>query len=451
MKPKLNKSTLQTTLFRLLSLTLFMLLILLSLSVFITTTPTIQASESSALIERTELPLPPINKPESTVSIQETDQFLEEEWLEHTIEIPKDGSLGTALNTLDISANTTYKIGQLENSSLLTNLQVGDTLTIWIDRHANLKKILYPKTKVLRYELNHENDNFEIKTIEEDVDLRIEIASGTIDSSFYMAGERAGLSAKTIMNLADLYAWEIDFIRELRKGDTFTVIYQAKYLNNEYIGDGDIIAAQITTNQRQAEHNAFLLQDEKGETIGYYNEQGKSLKKAFLKNPVDVVRITSKFNPGRFHPILKRWRAHRGVDYGGPTGTPIRTTGNGQIIFRGWDNSYGNFIKVQHAGKYMTLYGHMSKFGKFKKGDRVKQGDVIGYIGSTGLATGPHLHYEFRINGVHQDPLKMDFPSASPVPNKLAKNFKKQSDLMLTQLERYSSNSHINSQMSSFE
>lgn len=397
--------------------------------------------------ERTALPLPPITSTQSTEIIQDSDHFSPEAWREHTIKIPKNGSLGTALNSLDISATTTYKIGQLKNSSLLTNLQVGDTLTIWVDKHANLQKILYPKSKVLRYELNKVHDNFEIKTIEEQVDIRTEVASGTIDSSFYLAGERAGLSAKTIMNLADLYAWEIDFIRELRKGDTFKVIYQAKYLNNEYIGDGDIIAAQITTNRQQDEHNAFLLQDDQGENIGYFDEHGKNLRKAFLKNPVDVVRITSTFKPKRFHPALKKWRAHRGVDYGGPTGTPIRATGKGKIVFRGWGNGYGNYIKVQHAGKYMTVYGHMSKFGKFKKGQYVNQGEVIGYIGSTGLATGPHLHYEFRINGVHQDPLKMKFPSASPVPKRYQATFNQQSKLMLAQLDRYTTDL----QMASFE
>lgn len=398
-------------------------------------------------ISRTLLPLPPIATSQETNSIQSVDEFSEEAWQKHTIKIPKNGSLGTALDSLDISANTTYKIGQLKNSSLLTNLRVGDTLTIWIDKHANLQKILYPKSKVLRYELNKENDGFQIKTIEEQVDIRTEVASGTIDSSFYLAGQKAGLSAKTIMNLADLYAWEIDFIRELRQGDTFKVIYEAKYLNNEYIGDGNIIAAQITTNQQQEVHNAFLLQNDKGEDIGYFDEAGKNLKKAFLKNPVDVVRITSTFKPKRFHPVLQKWRAHRGVDYGGPRGTPIRATGNGKIVFRGWGNGYGNYIKIQHAGKYMTVYGHMSKFGKFKKGQYVKQGQVIGYIGSTGLATGPHLHYEFRINGQHQDPLKMKFPSASPVPKDYRTAFKNRSTLMLAQLERYTPDL----QMASFE
>ncbi|MEA3404735.1 MAG: peptidoglycan DD-metalloendopeptidase family protein [Pseudomonadota bacterium] len=405
------------------------------------------SSAANLPAERTSLPLPALNQSTPAEAIENIDSFSEQEWQKHTVKIPKNGSLGTALNSLNISAGTTYKIGKLENSRVLTNLRVGDTLTIWVDKHEKLQKILYPKSKTLRYELHKDNDQYQIKTIEEQVDIRTEVASGTIDSSFYLAGQKAGLSAKTIMNLADLYAWEIDFIRELRKGDTFKVIYQAKYLNNEYIGDGDIVAAQITTNKQSETHNAFLLKDDKGEKIGYFDDKGKNLKKAFLKNPVDVVRITSRFNPKRFHPILKKVRSHRGVDYGGPTGTPIRVTGNGKIIFRGWGKGYGRYIKVQHAGKYMTVYGHMSKFGKYKKGQYVKQGQVIGYIGSTGYATGPHLHYEFRINGVHKDPLKMKFPAASPVPKDYKTAFKNQSNLMLSQLERYTPDL----QMASFE
>ena len=406
-------------------------------------------SAANLPVERTLLPLPPLNSEKSQPSITQVDQFSEQNWQKHTVKIPQNGSLGTALDSLNISAGTTYKIGQLKNSALLTDLYVGDSLTIWVDKHAKLQKILYPKTKTLRYELHksQDSDDYHITTIEEPVDVRTEVASGTIDSSFYLAGQKAGLSAKTIMNLADLYAWEIDFIRELRQGDTFKVIYEAKYLNNEYIGDGDIIAAQITTNHQQETHNAFLLKNTQGEHIGYFDEHSKNLKKAFLKNPVDVVRITSTFRPKRFHPVLKKWRAHRGVDYGGPRGTPIRVTGNGKVIFRGWDNGYGNYIKVQHAGKYMTLYGHMSNFGKFKKGQYVKQGEIIGFIGSTGMSTGPHLHYEFRINGKHKDPLKMKFPAASPVPKAYRSAFNKQSNLMLAQLDRYTPDL----QMASFE
>ncbi len=415
----------------------FSWLTFLSVSLFALSMLSPHSSTANLPFERTTLPLPPLNDKNENVDIQGVQSFSEQEWKKHVVKIPKNGSLGGALASVNIPASITYQIGQLEDSKLLTNLRAGDTLTIWVDKHDNLQKILYPKSKTLRYELHKKGDQYQIEKIEEHVDVRTEVATGTISNSFYLDGKNAGLSAKSIMNLADIFAWDIDFIRELRPGDTFKVIYEARYLNNEYIGDGDIIAAQVTTNNQHETHNAFLLKDG-DKIIGYYNEDGKNLKKAFLRNPVDYVRITSTFQPKRFHPVLQKWRAHRGVDYGGPIGTPIHVTGNGKIVFRGWGRGYGNYIKVQHAGKYMTLYGHMSKFGKFKKGSWVKQGDIIGYIGKTGLATGPHLHYEFRINGKHQDPLKMKFPAAKPVDKKYAANFKKNSHLMLSQLERFS-------------
>ncbi len=418
----------------------------LSVSLFALSMFSPHISTANLPIERTALPLPPVDQEAESVDVQSVRSFSEQDWQKHVVKIPKNGSLGGALASVNVPASITYQIGKLKNSNLLTNLRAGDTLTIWIDKHDNLQKILYPKSKTLRYELHKQGEQYQIQTIEEPIQIRTEIATGTISDSFYLDGKKAGLSAKSIMNLADIFAWDIDFIRELRPGDTFKVIYETRYLNNEYIGDGNIIAAQVTTNNKHETHNAFLLKDG-DKIIGYYNEQGKNLKKAFLRNPVDYVRITSRFQPKRYHPVLQKWRAHRGVDYGGPIGTPIHVTGNGKIVFRGWGHGYGNYIKVQHAGKYMTVYGHMSKFGKFKKGSWVKQGDIIGYIGKTGLATGPHLHYEFRINGKHQDPLKMKFPAAQPVAKKYATEFKKQSHLMLSQLDRLSTDLR----MASFE
>jgi murein DD-endopeptidase MepM/ murein hydrolase activator NlpD len=424
----------------------FSWLTLLSILLFSLTLFVPPVSTANLPLERTALPLPAIPTSVQQTDIQSVETFSETQWQKHVIKIPKNGSLGSALASVNVNAATTHQIGQLKNSQLLTHLRPGDTLTVWVDKQAELQKILYPKSKTLRYELHKNEDGYRIETFEAEVDIRTEVATGTISNSFYLDGERAGLSARTIMNLADIFAWDIDFIRELREGDTFKVIYETRYLDNEYIGDGDILAAQVTTNHRQETHNAFLLRDG-DKVLGYFDEKGKNLKKAFLRNPVDYVRITSTFKPKRFHPVLKRWRAHRGVDYGGPTGTPIRVTGHGKVIFRGWGNGYGNYIKVQHAGKYQTLYGHMSKFGKYKKGDTVKQGDIIGYIGSTGLATGPHLHYEFRINDVHQDPLKMKFPAAKPVAGKYQAQFKRHSQLMLSQLERFTPEL----QMASFE
>jgi len=404
---------------------------LIAVSVAIMTLP---SQSSKALEYQTDvLPLPPLKKSINEVTEASQDEPLN--WRDHKLTVQKNDSLSTLLNRVNVSAKTTYKISRLKNSKRLTNLKVGDELTVWVDKNDQLKKILYPQSKSLSYELVKTDLGYRIDEKKQPIEIRTETGFATIEGSFYPAAKRAGLSARSIMNLADLFSWDIDFLRELRKGDTLKVIYETQYMNGEYIGDGDIVAAQITTHKGKHLHNAFLLRN-KTETVGYFNEKGKNLKKAFLKNPVDYVRITSKFNPRRFHPIKKIWKAHRGVDYGGPLNTPIRATGNGKIVARGWSNGYGRYIKVRHAGKYLTVYGHLNKHGKYKKGQYVKQGAVIGYMGKTGLATGVHLHYEFRINGKHVDPLKMKFPAKGPVPKKYKDEFKLKSTFLMTQLER---------------
>uniref|UniRef100_UPI0025F80106 M23 family metallopeptidase n=1 Tax=Sulfurivirga sp. TaxID=2614236 RepID=UPI0025F80106 len=273
------------------------------------------------------------------------------------------------------------------------------------------------------------------------VEIHLATASGTIRNSLYLSGKQAGLSDKVIMNLANLYQWEIDFARQLRPGDTFKVIYEQRYLNGDHIGDGRIVAAEVNTSGKT--YRAFLLTDKKGRTLGWYDEKGHNLRKAFMRNPVDYVRITSRFTLKRWHPIQHRWKAHRGVDYGGRTGTPIHVTGNGRVIFKGWKRGYGRVVMVKHGRKYTTVYAHMSRFGKIRKGSYVKQGQVIGYIGQSGWATGPHLHYEFRINGRHVDPLKVRFPDASPVPKKYRTVFRQRVHQMMAHLKRLDSDTRL--------
>ena len=356
------------------------------------------------------------------------------DWTLHSVRIKKNSSLSQALDQIGITTATILKLQNTQNSKLLTNLHVGDYLRVWLDKNKQLQKIVYPKNKIQFVVLTKLDNKFTIKEKIKKVDLATTSTSGIIKGSLYLSGVKAGLSGKTIMNLSDIFSWEIDFIRQLRKGDPFKVVYERKYLNGEYIGDGRILAAEIITNGEN-KHTAFLLNDKQGKKIGYFNEKGKNLRKAFLKNPVDYVRITSKFNPKRFHPKLKKWKYHRGVDYGGPIGTPIRTTGDGKIIKRYRSTTYGNVIFIQHANQYMTVYAHLSKFGKYKKGHWVKQGQVIGYLGATGRVTGPHLHYEFRKNGVHKDPLKIKFPNAGAVPRKYKNNFTKYVKLMQSRLD----------------
>jgi len=404
----------------------------------------VQFATASQSPERYALPLPPVDQSSQqshTLDKQNSN------WTKHVVKIKRHGSLSEALDSVGLDPVVSFQIAGTQHGQWLTQLRAGDTLEIWLDRTNQLQKIHYPKRKSVHYQLTRKNNQFNIQKIEYPVETKIQTASGTIKHSFYQSGKDQGLSAQTIMNLADIFSWEIDFIRQLRPGDPFKVIYEKKFINGQYVGDGDILAAEVTTNGDQL-HTAFLLRDKNGEKVGYYDQHKRNLRKAFLRNPVDYVRITSRYKPKRYHPVLKKWRAHRGVDYGGPVGTPIRVTGDGQIIKRRWSRSYGRVIYVKHAGRYVTVYAHMSKFGKYRQGDWVRQGQVIGYIGQSGLATGPHLHYEFRKKGHHVDPLRVKFPDAGPVPKKYRHQFVQYAELMSAQLDRLNPHTQL---VSNFE
>lgn len=395
---------------------------------------------ASSMVQKNQLPIPESTLNDQPAYTKVEHKNPEQAWQKHLIKIKPNGSLSHALDEAKINQNTTFGILQLKNSHYLTRLKAGDELQIWT-HEGQLKKILYCQSEEVDYVLTEQDNGFQIDVIQHPIETKVVTVAGNINDSFYLSGAAAGLSAKTIMNLADIFTWEIDFIRQLRYGDSFKVIYEKRYINQKYIGDGDILAAQMTTSGEK--HTAFLLKDDNQQTLGYFDHNQKNLKKAFLKNPVDYVRITSTFKPKRYHPVLQKWRAHRGVDYAGPVGTPIRATGDGKITTRGWSNSYGNLVIIEHANKYMTVYGHMSRFGKYKKDTWVKQGDVIGYIGMTGLATGPHLHYEFRVNGVHKDPLQVKFPDSGPVPKQHMTAFKEYAKFMTAQMERLNTDTQL--------
>ncbi|HBF08406.1 MAG TPA: peptidase M23 [Gammaproteobacteria bacterium] len=248
--------------------------------------------------------------------------------------------------------------------------------------------------------------------------------TGTINNSLFADASKAGLSDRTIMELAQLFQWEIDFALDIRQGDSFKVIYDDIYMDNKRLRAGPILAAEFVNGSRTL--RGYRYEHEDG-TVGYYTEDGESLKKAFLKAPVDFARISSRFQLARKHPVLHKIRAHKGVDYAAARGTPIKATGRGRVSFMGWKGGYGRTVIVQHNAQHSTLYAHMNSFAKgLKQGQRVTQGQVIGAIGSTGLATGPHLHYEFRLNGTQVDPLKVKFPNAESLAGSDKQKFLKQ-------------------------
>lgn len=330
--------------------------------------------------------------------------------IEQMPQLLTDSIVKTHLSNLTIGQE--LKIAQLPNGefhSLTT--RVGNDKRITIRRSAN---------------------DFAIASIDLPVEKERVVTSGTIEQSLYLAAEQANLKQSTIMELADIFQWELDFARDIRKGDQFSLVYDRLYRDGSYIGAGDILAAEFVRGGKT--HRAIRFTTDEGITR-YYSPDGTSKRRTFKRHPVDVVRITSKFNPNRMHPVLHQIRAHRGVDYGAPHGSPIYATADGKIKFSGKNGAYGNTVVLQHGRKFSTLYAHMSKIsGKSKVGRRVEQGDVIGYVGNTGRVTGTHLHYEFRVNNKQIDPLKIKLPAAEPIARKYLPELKRISDEMTEQM-----------------
>lgn len=245
------------------------------------------------------------------------------------------------------------------------------------------------------------------------LERRIVTAGGHISTSLFEAAANAGISERAVMKLADIFAWDIDFVRDISSGDEFSLVYEELWRNGKKLGEGDILAAEFTN--RGGRYTAIRFEEADGRTA-YYSTDGRPMRKAFVRVPVAFTRISSKFNPNRRHPILNTIRAHQGVDYAARTGTPVHASGDGKVIFRGWKSGYGNTLILQHGGNITTLYAHLSRFAKTSSyGSKVRQGEVIAYVGATGLATAAHLHYEYRKNGVHLNPQTVILPPAEPL------------------------------------
>ena len=329
-------------------------------------------------------------------------------------------------------------------ASLLNRLQVEDEAAVNFIRSAKHAKTLYqliPGRSVraqtsedgeliaLRYIasdstlLSVDRDGTGFKATEQaaPLDTRVAMKSGEIRSSLFGATDAAGVPDAIATQMAEAFSSDIDFHLDIRKGDRFTVLYETHFSQGEPIKTGRMLAAEYV-NQGKVFH-AIYFKDREGRE-GYYTPDGKNLRKAYLRSPLEFSRITSGFSSARLHPVLQTWRAHKGVDYGAPTGTRIRATADATVAVAGKQGGYGNVIILQHGGNISTVYGHLSAFSKgLRQGARVRQGDVIGYVGSTGMATGPHLHYEFRVAGVQRNPLTVPMPQAFPIATQYKNDF----------------------------
>ena len=280
-------------------------------------------------------------------------------------------------------------------------------------------------------------EGFTAELVEHPVEVRKRHAYGVIQTSLFESAAQSGLSDRTIMNVAGIFAWDVDFILDIRSGDNYYVQYEEIWQDGEYVTDGEIIAAEFNNNGRQI--RAVRFKDSENNT-DYFTPVGNSVRKAFIRAPVDFTRISSNFNPNRRHPILNTIRAHRGVDYAAPRGTPIKAAGDGKVIFRGTKSGYGKVVILQHGGNITTLYAHMSNFAaKAGLGTRVRQGQTIGFVGMTGLATANHLHYEYRLNGVHRNPRTVSLPDAEPIDEKYRERFLAEAAPILQELDKFKS------------
>jgi len=344
--------------------------------------------------------------------------------------VKKGDNLAKIFKRAGFSASTLHKIINANKlNKQLTKIHPGDSLLFAANENNELIQLNYQisRTETLVVKLN-DDQTISSSLDKKDIEKRTEYASGIIDSSFWSAGISAGLNEKQIINFANIFGWDIDFANDLRKGDAFTLIYENHYVDGEYIGTGKILAAEFIN---QGESYAAVRHTDDN----FYTPEGRSLRKAFLRAPVNFKYISSNFNPRRKHPVTGKVKAHRGIDYAAKTGTPVVSAGNGTVIKAGYNKYNGNYVFIRHGQEYVTKYLHLHK-RKVKRGQKVKQGQLIGTVGATGRVTGAHLHYEFLVNGVHRNPRTVKLPKAEALPKSELANFKPYAKNMVASLQK---------------
>tara|TARA_R110000787_G_scaffold187093_16_gene298936 strand:- start:4262 stop:5629 length:1368 start_codon:yes stop_codon:yes gene_type:complete len=353
------------------------------------------------------------------------------EWT--TLDVESGDSLSTLFDSQGLGTQQWVSILTLgEDARQLKYVKAGEKIEI-LQRDGQLQELRYDLDDLRTLHVRRTEKGFESTTLTAAVERSTRVVAGVVDSSLFVAGQKAGLPVRAVMNLAELFRYDIDFALDLREGDRFAVVVEELFKDGKKLRDGDLLAAEFI-NQGKV-HRAVRYKDAKGRAA-YYTPEGESLRKAFFRTPLDVARISSHFNLRRRHPILNTIRAHKGVDYAAGTGTPIKATGKGTVKFVGVKGGYGRVVILQHGSQYETLYAHMSRYARgLRAGNRVKQGQIIGYVGSSGLATAAHLHYEFRVNGIHKNPVKIVMPRANPIPRSELPGFRMQIAPLLAQID----------------
>ncbi|MEA1605652.1 peptidoglycan DD-metalloendopeptidase family protein [Pseudomonas spirodelae] len=355
--------------------------------------------------------------------------------LHHIINVQNGDTLSTVFAKVGLSATTLHEVlNSSKEAKQLTRLKVGQPLEFNLSADGQLESLHSKLSDLESIVLAKSEKGFTFKRELVKPEIQTSYSHGVINSSLFLSAKRAGLSHNLTMDLANIFGYDIDFAMDIREGDEFELIFEKKVVNGKQVGTGNILSARFTN--RGKTYTAVRYTNKQGNS-SYYSANGESMRKAFIRTPVDFARISSRFSNGRRHPILNKIRAHKGVDYAAPRGTPIKAAGDGRISLAGRHGGYGNAVIIQHGQRYRTLYAHMQGFAKgVRTGGNVKQGQIIGYIGTTGLSTGPHLHYEFQVNGVHVDPLSQKLPMADPIANSEKARFMQLSKPLMAQMDK---------------
>jgi murein DD-endopeptidase MepM/ murein hydrolase activator NlpD len=352
-----------------------------------------------------------------------------------TVTVHSGQTLDTIFRKQGFSVSQLHKILALSKETRgLTKIRPGETFDFRKDENGNLVQMRYALDEARYLLVRDENGVPSAEIQHREIFAEINEAEGVIHSSLFLAAKNAGLSDPMIMRLANIFGWDIDFVLDIRQGDRFMLVYEKLYREGEFLRDGNILAATFI-NQGERFQAIYFNQ---GDVSAYFAPDGRNMRKAFLRAPLNFSYISSNFNPRRMHPVLKRIRPHNGIDYHAPRGTPVYAAGEGTVIRSDYSRANGHHVFIKHANSIQTKYLHFTKRA-VKKGQRVRQGQTIGYVGSTGLATGPHLHYEFVVNGVHRNPRTVSLPKVEPLKGEMLKAFQEDAAPMLTQLSRLES------------
>lgn len=383
----------------------------------------------------TPLDLPPQTTVVESVELPQTqalDTGSFDFWREERI--ARGDTLSSLLNRLGVNEEDSRNFLQAaHNSKALGRLIPGRSVLGRVTSSGQLVLFRYLLSDQNLITISRAGDSFRIS--EETVALESHsiLRSGDIVSSLFGATDAADVPDSIASEMAEVFSGDIDFHKDLRRGDHFSLVYEAYYYQGQMVKTGRLLAAEFTNQGKR--YQAVYFKDPNGRD-GYFTPDGQSLKRAFLKSPMPFNRISSGFTRARLHPVLKIWRAHKGVDYAAPTGAPVRAVSDAVVSFAGRQGGYGNLVLLKHKSPYSTAYGHLSRFAKgVKHGAKISQGQVIGYVGSTGLASGPHLHYEFRVNNVQQNPLALKLPSSYPLDSRYRGQFASTAKPLAAQLD----------------